>query len=196
MAGTRTIAPVTLTAGTPTPVYTGAVTAAVSFSIKNNVATIVLNAAAFPAVGYNPGGYPMSGAHQGRRAAGDQVTLWGFTTATYFNGKTVSVVWNDPANLSFSFNFTNADVNSTNDAGKTAIAPAQQYRSVRLEVDSAAAAGIVYVGDLNVASTRYAAALSLSTQIAYVAQSGAIPADRLMLDTSATGTKVQVSLMY
>jgi hypothetical protein len=194
MAGTRVLTAVSLTAGTPTPVVTGAVTAAVSFSIANNIATIVMGS--FPARGYNPGTYPSGGAQGGVPAGGDQVTLWGFTTATYFNGKTVSVIANNPAANSFSFNFTNANVSSTADAGNTAVSPVQQYRSVRLEVDQAAGAAKVFVGDLNVSSTRYAECLTLTGQIAVTIQSGTIPAERIMLDTSATGTKVQVSLQY
>lgn len=194
MAGTRVLAAVSLTAGQPIPVYTGTLIAAVSFSITNNIATIVLGA--LPANGYNPGPYASGGAQGGALAGGQQVTLWGFTTATYFNGKTVSVISNNPSANSFSFNFTNANVGSTADTGSTAAQPVQQYRSVRLEVDQAAGAGKVYVGDLNVSSTRYAETLSLTGQIAVTMQSGTIPADRIMLDTSATGTKVQVSLMY
>lgn len=189
MAGTRVISAVTLTAGTPTPIYTGTVTAAVTFSILNGVATIVMGS--FPTKGYNPGPNP------GIASGGDQVTLWGFTTATYFNGKQVTVIGNNLAGNSFSFAFNHANVTSTADAGNTAVAPSEgTYRSVRIEVDSAAGTGIVYVGDLNVSSTRYAEALKLAGQIAVTISSGAIPAERIMCDTSANGTKVQVSLQY
>jgi hypothetical protein len=194
MAGSRSIAPVSLTAGSRTPVYTGAVTAAASFSIKNGIATIVLGSA-LPANGYNPPSYssPNGG---GPAAGGQKVTLWAFTTATYFNGETVDVIANNPALNSFSFNTTHADVGSTNDAGNTAVAPAQQYRSVRLEVDQSAGAGKIFVGDLSVSSTQYAECLTLTGQIAVTIASGAIPVDRIFCDTSANGTKVQVSLMY
>ena len=191
MAGTRVLSAVSLTAGTPTPVVTGTVTAAVSFSITGNIATIVMGS--FPTFGYNPPSY--FSPNGGPPAGGDQVTLWGFTTATYFNGKTVSVISNNPAANSFSFNFTHANVGSTGDAGNTAIAP-KQYRSVRLETDQAAGAGKIYVGDLNVSSTQYAETLSLTGQIAVTISSGTIAADRIFCDTSATGTKVQVSLQY
>lgn len=195
MAGTRVIPAVTLTAGTPTPIYTGTVITAASFSILNGVATIVLGSA-LPDNGYNPGTYPSAGAQGGAMSGGQQVTLWGFTTATYFNGKQVSVIANNPAANSFSFNTTHADVTSTSDAGKTAAQPAQQYRSVRIEVDQAAGAAKIYVGDLNVSSTRYAECLTLTGQIAVTLQSGTIPADRIMLDTDTSGKKVQVSLQY
>lgn len=193
MAGTRVLTAVSLTAGTPTPIFTGAVTAAVSFSITNNIATIVMGS--FPAAGYNPGNAfnGLSSSYPG----GDQVTLWGFTTATYFNGTTVTVISNNPAANSFSFFFTHANVGSTGDTGNTAISPRQGgYRSVRLEVDSAAGAASVYVGDLSVASTRYGELLKLTGQIAVTIASGTIPAERIMCDTSNTGTKVQVSLQY
>ena len=191
MSQQRTIAAVTLTAGTPTPVYTGTVTAAASFSITNNVATIILGSA-LPAVGYNPGSYQGSGFPVG----GDQVTLWAFTTATYFNGKTVTVIANNPVAKSFSFAFTHANVGSTADTGNTAVAPTEQYRSVRLEVDQSAGAGKIFVGDLNVSSSQYAECLSLTAQIAAVIASGTVPPERIMCDTSVSTTKVQVSLMY
>lgn len=192
MAGTRVIAPVTLTAGSRTPIYTGTVTAAVSFSITNNVATIVMGS--FPAFGYNPP--PYYSPNGGPPAGADQVTLWGFATATYFNGRTVSVISNNPAANSFSFNFTNANVGSTGDTGNTAIAPRQQYRSVRIEVDKGAAAGLVYVGDLSVSATQYAEQLKLTGQIAVTVSSGTIPAERIFCDTDTNGTKVQISLQY
>lgn len=191
MAGTRVLPAVALTSGTPTPVVTGAVTAAASFSILNGVATIVLGSA-LPAAGYNPGQ-----ATGGNPQGGDQVTLWGFTTATSFNGTSVTVIANNPALNSFSFNFNHANVASTADAGNTAIAPRQGgYRSVRLEIDKTAGSGDVFVGDLNVSSSRYAEHLQLTGQIAVTIASGTIPAERIMCDTGTTGTKVQVSLMY
>jgi hypothetical protein len=195
MAGTRVLTAVALTSGTPTPLVTGAVTAAVSFSITNNVATIVM--ASLPTLGYNPGS-PYNGfSGQAGNVGGDQVTLWGFTTATYFNGTAVTVISNNPAANSFSFNFTHANVGSTADAGNTAIAPRQGgYRSVRLEVDSAASTANIYVGDLNVSSTRYISNLKLAGQIAITIASGTIPAERLMATTDTTGAKLQVSLMY
>lgn len=192
MAGTRVIAPVTLTAGSRTPVYTGTVLAAISFSITKGIATIVVGT--LPGNGYNPPAY--ASPNGGPPAGGQKVTLWGFGTATYFNGLTVDVIANNPAANSFSFNSTHADVNSTADTGSTAPAPVQQYRSVRLEVDQAAAAAKIFVGDLSVSSTQYAECLTLTGQIAVTIASGTIPADRIFVDTDTTGKKVQVSLMY
>jgi hypothetical protein len=196
MAGTRVLTAVALTSGTPTPVVTGAVTAAVSFSITNNVATIVMGS--LPTAGYNPGSQFNGFSGQAGNVGGDQVTLWGFTTATYFNGCTVTVIANNPALFSFSFNFSHANVGSTADAGSTAISPREGgYRSVRLEVDqTTGGSNKVYVGDLNVSSSRYAECLTLAGQIAVTISSGTIPAERIFCDTSSTGTKVQVSLMY
>src|SRR5262249_23211463 len=150
-----------------------------SFSITNNIGEIVLGSA-LPSAGYNPPSYTSPSG--GPPAAGDQVTLWGFTTATYFNGKQVSVISNNPAANSFRFNFTHANVGSTADTGNTAVAPAQ-YRSVRLECDSAAAAAQFYIGDLNVSSTRYIALLKLTGQIAITISSGTVAAERIMCDT-------------
>jgi hypothetical protein len=196
MAGTRVVSRVSLTAGTRTPIYTGPVIAAASFSILNGVATIVL-ASALPATGYNPPSYDSS--HSGGPpAGGQQVVLWGFTTANglQFNGRTVSVIANNPALNSFSFNWNASNVGSTSDAGNTAPIPVEQYRSVRLECDQSDSTNKVYVGDLNVSSSQYAECLSLAGQIAVTIASGTIPADRIFCDTSATGTYVQVSLMY
>jgi hypothetical protein len=195
MAGTRVTTAAALTAGTPTPVYTGAVIVAASFSISKGIATIVLGSA-LPDNGYNPGTYPSAGAQAGSQAGGQEVTLWGFTTATYFNGLTISVIKSNSAAKSFSFNTTHADVNSTADTGNTAAAPSEHYRSVRLEVDQGAGAALIYVGDLNVSSARYTAALSKTGQIAITISSGDIPADRIMCDTDTSTTKVQVSLQY
>jgi hypothetical protein len=169
----QTIAAVSATAGTPTPIYSGTPVAAVSFSILNGVATIVL--ASLPNIGYNKS---------------QQVTLWGFTTATYFNGLTVTSVANNPAALSFSFATTH-----------TAPDPAQKFRGVRIEPDKGNAASYIYVGDGNVSVTRY------TTQLLWV--SGAqnniwfggpenaaqnVDASRIFIDTSSTGSKAQVTL--
>jgi hypothetical protein len=180
----QTIAAVSATAGTPTPIYSGTPVAAVSFSILNGVATIVM--ASLPNIGYNKS---------------QQVTLWGFTTATYFNGLTVTSVANNPAALSFSFATTHANVTSTADAGNTAPDPAQKFRGVRIEPDKGNAASYIYVGDGNVSVTRY------TTQLLWV--SGAqnniwfggpenaaqnVDASRIFIDTSSTGSKAQVTL--
>jgi len=207
MGTIRTIGAVTITAGTPTPVYTGTVIPAVSFSITNNIATIVLGAAALPKTGYNgANGCPTSNGTTnakfdivggtGAVGGGQQVTLWGFTTATYFNGKTVTVLDNNPTNGSFRFAFTHANVSSTNDAGNTAAAPVEQYRAVRLEAGQGNGTDLVYVGDLNVSSSRYAEALSLTGQIATVITSDNIRADRIFVDGTESTDTVQVSLIY
>lgn len=182
----RLLGSISATAGTPTPVFTGAVTAAVSFSIKNNIATIILNASAMP-VGYSAG--------QIGASVGQQVTLWGFATATYFNGKTVTVSYSNSTFKIFSFPFTHADVASTADTGNTAPVPFQQHRMVRL-VCSPTATHTIYVGDGTVSSSQYMAALNPSFQN-YVELSGdRIPADRIFIDTDNTGTTVQVSVIY
>jgi hypothetical protein len=206
----RTIGAVTVTSGTPTPVFTGTIIAAETFSITNGIATIVLGNANFPKNGYNPAnGYPAPnattgskfdiagpGAGSGSPAGGQQVTLWGFATATYFNGKVVSVINCDPVAGSFSFYFNHANVNSTSDAGNTAACPFQHYRAVRIECGQGNGTDIVYVGDLNVSSSRYVAALSLTGQLSVEIASENIPADRIFIDGTSSSDTVQVSLIY
>lgn len=199
----RTLGATQATAGTPTPVllsaagYTGTVITASSFSIKNGIATIVLSTA-LPANGYNGPNNAIQG-YPGNPANGQQITLWGFTTATYFNGKKVSVIFNDPSAKSFSFYFNHVDVNSTSDSGKTAPSPFQHYRAVRLEVGSAVGTDIIYVGDLNVSSSRYMAALTASGQPTIEIASDNIPAEGIFIDTNGatpSNDTVQVTLIY
>jgi hypothetical protein len=203
----RTLGAVSAVPGTPTPVFTGTKISAVSFSITNGVATIVLGAGNLPTNGYNgPNGYPPAGsrfdiagpgAGSGGPAGGQQVTLWGFATATYFNGKVVSVINCDPIAGSFSFRFNHANVASTADTGSTAACPFQHYRAVRLECSQGiASTDIIYVGDLNVSSTRYVAALSLGGQLSVEIAGENIPADRIFIDATSSADSVQVSLIY
>ena len=213
----RTLGAATVVSGTPVPAvlaaadYAPAPIAAASFSITKGLATIVLSTA-LPTNGYNgPNGYPPSadihgginsqfgpgGAGQGAGpAGGQQVTLWGFTTATYFNGKKVTVIDNNPTAKSFRFYFTNNDVGSTSDAGKTAPSPFQHYRVVRLEIGAAnGATDLVYVGDLNVSSTRYVTALGASNPSVEIASEN-IPPEGLFIDGTSSSDTVQVSLIY
>ena len=192
MAGIRVIGAVTATAGTPTPIYTGTVTPAVSFAITGGIATIVLNAATFPATGYsggsqNPVNWPGAG--------GQQVILWGFSTATYFNGKIVTVIDNNPSLVSFRFYFANADVVSTADAGNTAPAPISNYRGVHLELVPLSGTSQVYVGDANVSSTNYYRALGNGGNTFIDIQQHMIPAERIFIDATVTGTGVMATLM-
>lgn len=211
MGTPRTLARVTSVNSAITPIFTGAVTAAVSFSITNNIATIVLGAGNLPTTGYNgPNGYPPSnnskfdiyggvnGHSSGGPAGGQQVMLWGFATATYFNGKTVTVLDNDPTTGAFRFYFTHANVGSTADTGNTAPIPVQRYRAVRIECAQNLGTDLVYVGDLNVSSTQYVAALSLTGQLSVVISSDNIPADRIwIVGSNGSGSdSVQVSLIY
>src|ERR1700676_1749719 len=200
----RTLGAVVVGALPPTPIYTGPVINAVSFSIKAGIATIVLGPGNLPSNGYNgPNGFPtqnkttgssfdiyggVSGQNNagspnngGNAAGGQQVTLWGFTTATYFNAKTITVLDCNPAAGSFRFYFANANVGSTNDAGKTAPIPTQRYRAVRIECSQTLGTDFIYVGDLNVSSTQYVAALSLAGQLAVEVAGDNIPADRIFI---------------
>lgn len=201
----------------------GVVIPAVTFSILKNIATIVLGASALPTNGYNgPNGYipvptftPASATQQfnkqtgqsfdiyggtapGIPGKGQKVVLWGFTTATYFNGKVVTVIDNNPVTGAFRFAFTNADVSSTSDTGKTAPAPAQHYRAIRLECSQSLGTDLIYVGDLNVSSTQYMAALSLAGQLSIEIASENIPPESLWIDTNGTADtdEVQVTVIY
>jgi hypothetical protein len=174
----RVLPRVSATAGTPTPIYTGTVLAAVGFQITNGIATITCGS--LPANGYN---------------LGQEVTLWGFTTATYFNGLTVTVTANNPALFQFSFNTTHANVSYTGDAGNTAMMPMTKYMKVRLEIDQAASTYKIYVGDKSVSSTQYTACLQLSSQNWVEIDDDNIDASRIFIDTSNTGTYCQVTLL-
>ena len=209
----RTLGAVVAHAGTPTPVYTGTVIPAISFSILSGIATIVLGPANLPQNGYNgPNGYPaqssngatfdiyggINGSRGGGPAGGQQVTLWGFSTATYFNGKVVTMIDCNPIAGSFRFYFNHANVASTADVGNTAACPFQHYRAVRLECSQLLGIDLIYVGDLNVSATRYFACLSLAAQLAIEIASENIPPDRVFIDTngSSDNDNVQVSLIY
>jgi hypothetical protein len=200
MGAPRTLGSVSGTAGTPTPAvlaaagYTGTVITASSFKIVSGIATITLSTT-LPANGYNGPNQAIQG-YPANPAGGQQVTLWGFTTATYFNGKKVSVIYNDPSTNSFSFYFAHADVGSTSDAGKTAPSPFQHYRAIRLECSQTLGADFVYVGDLNVSSTRYVAALSLTGQLSIEIASENIPPEAVFIDCTTNGDSVQTSLIY
>jgi hypothetical protein len=237
MGQIRTLGAAIAVAGTPVPAvlaaayYTssnlatpGVVIPAVTFSIKNNIATVVLGAGALPKIGYNgPNGYiPLptffaatktqshnlrtgqpfdihgGNAGSGGAPGGQKVVLWGFTTATYFNGKVVSVIDNNPANDSFRFYFKHADVASTADAGNTAPTPAQHYRAIRLECSQALGTDLIYVGDLNVSATQYMSCLSLAGQLSVEIASDNIPPEGLWIDTNGVSANdaVQVTLIY
>jgi len=217
----RTLGLVTAVAGQPTPAvlaaayYTssnlatpGVVIGTASFSILKGIATVVLGAA-LPKNGYNgPNGYPVQNGTTGSQfdiqgvypaPNGQQVTLWGFTTATYFNGKRITVLDCNPNKNSFRFYFTHADVNSTTDTtGFTAPSPAQHYRAIRLECSQSLGTDLIYVGDLNVSSSQYMAALSLAGQLSIEIAGENIPPEGLFIDTSGSSgsDQVMVTLIY
>ena len=201
----------------------GVVLAASTFSITKNIATIFLGTT-LPTNGYNgPNGYiPVPTASQssatqefnarggqpfdiyggtapGATGKGQQVTLWGFTTATYFNGKRISVIDNNPALNSFRFYFTHADVAATGDGGETAPSPFQHYRAIRLECSQSLGTDIIYVGDLNVSSTQYMAALSLAGQLSIEIAGENIPPEGVFIATNGASTAndaVMVTCIY
>jgi hypothetical protein len=217
MGQIKTIPAVTATSGTPTPIYVGTTVVAVSFSITNNIATIVLGAGNLPKNGFNgPNGYVddtltgakfdihggvrgfnnTGGTNQGAGGPGQVVTLWGFTTATYFNGKNVTVLDNDPSTGAFRFAFNHANVASTADTGNTASNPPDHFRVVRIECGQGNGTDKVYVGDQFVSSTRYAACLTLTGQIAFEISGQNIDASKIFIDATSSSDTVQVSFVY
>lgn len=209
MGAFHTLGAVTVTSGTPTPILLPILKtiSAVSFSITNNIATISLGSGNLPQNGYNgPNGFPTQNAATGSKfdifgpntGMGQQVILWGFTVATYFNGKVVTVLSND-GNGTFSFAFTHANVASTGDSGKTAQIPVENYRRVRLETGSAnGATDKVYVGDGNVSSTQYLTALT-GPDIGYDYPPNDItniPLHRVFIDGTSGADTVQVTIVY
>ena len=201
----------------------GVVIASSTFSITKNIATIFLGTT-LPTNGYNgPSGYiPVPTASQasatqefnarggqpfdiyggtapGATGKGQQVTLWGFTTATYFNGKKITVIDNNPATNSFRFYFTHADVAATGDGGETAPSPFQHYRAIRLECSQNLGTDLIYVGDLNVSSTQYMAALSLAGQLSIEIASENIPPEGIWISTNGSSTasdQLMVTVIY
>jgi hypothetical protein len=161
-----------------------------SFSITNGIATIVLGSS-LPVTGYEGPNFAI-GAPAG---SGQQVILYGFSTATYFNGKKVTVLSNNGTN-SFSFAFTHTNVGSTSDSGYAAPCLFEHYRAVRIEVDQNNGSDFVYVGDLNVSTTQYVAALSVSGQLAIEISSENIPAEGIWMVSTADTDKVHVSFLY
>ena len=207
MGAIRTLGLATASPGTPTPAvlaaayYTsanlavpGVVKTAATFSITNNIATVTFSTA-LPTNGFNGPNQSIQGNFPAPN--GQKVVLWGFTTATYFNGKVVNVIAN-PNPKSFSFYITNANVASTADTGNAAPAPAEHYRAIRLECSQALSTDLIYVGDSNVSSTQYMACLSLAGQLSIEIASDNIPPEGIWIDTNGAGTidKVMVTLIY
>ncbi len=179
----RPVGSVAATAGTPTPVYIGPsanLLTATSFSILKGIATIVV-ANKYDSNPWTP------------YSVGSLVGLYGYTTATYFNGVPVRVL--DATAAKFRFYFNHADVANTSDAGFCFIMP-PSYRTVRLEIQANAGAGIIYVGDGMVSATNYITALSLTGRPWFELDGDAIPAGRVHIDTDTSTTAVQTSVTY
>lgn len=171
----RPVGQATATASTPTPVFTGPsanLLTATSFSILKGIATIVLS---------------------NTYIANDIVGLYGFSTATYFNGVPVTVL--DSSATQFRFYFNHADVASTSDAGSCFIQP-QTYRAVKVEIAEDASTSKIYVGDGGVTTTKYFEVLSLTNKPFIELDGDSIPAGRVHITTDNTGTKAQISLIY
>jgi len=187
MSQPRTLYPVAATAGSRTPVYTGKVWYAVAYEIVRGLCTIFL---APPTISAEFEAFPDNGMNKSQ-----QVTLWGYTFATFLNGVTATIWQNNPAQLSISFPVTEADAPLTGDSGYVAIAPTATYRTVRIQADKGNTTHSIYVGDLNVSASRYTAVLTLTGQVAVEFAGDNIPAERIFIDTDSTGAEVQVTLL-
>ena len=219
----RTLGAATVVPGKPVPAvlaaagYSGVVLSIATLSIMTGgYATISLSSASeagskFPTNGFNgPNGYPTQNGTTGSEfdiqgkwpaANGQQITMWGFTgNGTALNGKVVSVVnCNPSANAgagSFSFYFGTTFLAATTETGLVAPSPWQHYRAIRLECSQSIGTDFIYVGDLNVSSTRYVAALSLAGQLSVEIAGENIPVDRVFIDGTTSSDSVQVSLIY
>jgi hypothetical protein len=187
MSVVRTLPSVTVaTAGSRVPAYSGPAAALLtntSYYILNGIAVFnVVNT-------FTPN--PTDKTVQ-------QVNFFGFTTGTYFNGVVANVLWATATQFAIAFN--NANVGSAAapqaDAGSIFPTPRDQFQAVRIEIDKGAGSATIFIGDLNVSSSQYAAHLSLTGQIAYVQSGNKVDAHRIYLDTDTNSTKVQVSVTY
>ena len=201
MGAIRTLGATLAVKGTPTPAvlaaagYTGTVIAVSAYTIVNGIATLTL--ASLPSNGFNGPNQAIAG-YPANPAGGQQVTLWGFTNGTVFNGKKVTIVRNDPTAKTIEFYFNSTNDSNTESGAFAAPSPFQHYRAVRLECGQGLSSDVIYVGDLNVSSSRYMALLSLAGQLAIEIASENIPPEGIMIDTSGSGSgdTVQVSLVY
>ena len=197
----RTLGATLAVKGTPTPAvlaaagYTPAPIAVSAYTIVNGIATLTL--ASLPSNGFNGPNQAIAG-YPANPAGGQQVTLWGFTNGTVFNGKKVTIVRNDPTAKTIEFYFNSTNDSNTESGAFAAPSPFQHYRAVRLECGQGLSSDVIYVGDLNVSSSRYMALLSLAGQLAIEIASENIPPEGIMIDTSGSGSgdTVQVSLVY
>jgi len=124
-----------------------------------------------------------------------QVTFFGVGTNTFLNGQTVSVTA-IPDAKTIEFSTTNADVAYVAETGSAIVnALDQRYRVLRLELDEDASTGAIYVGDNQVSSEQYSAKLTLAGQAAFELVGEGIDPSRVWVDTSASTTKVQVSVI-
>jgi hypothetical protein len=187
MSVVRTLPSVTVaTAGNRVPVYTGP-----AALLLTNTSYYILNGIAVFNVAntFTPNGVDNTV---------QQINLYGFTTGTYFNGVPANVIWATPTQFAIYFN--NANVGSAAapqaDAGKIFPTPRDMFQSVRIEIDKGAASATLFVGDVNVSATRYAAHLSLTGQIAYVQSGNKVDAHRIYLDTDTNSTVAQISATY
>jgi hypothetical protein len=210
-------------AGTPIPVlFAAANSPFTSYSITNvawnkqlGICTITISGT-FPQNGFNgPNGVqpqPPSTSQNpeppvfnlGQTANGQQFTVWGCTGGTsqntLLNGKKITVLSSDPIKQTISFYFSafaaTATFSVAESAGKAAPSPFQRYRAVRIEVSQGNGTDFIYVGDSNVSSTRYVAALSLGGQSSFEVAGENIPADGIFIDCTSNGDSAKVSLVY
>ena len=187
MSVVRTLPSVTVaTAGSRVPVYSGP-----GAALLTNTSYYILNGIAVFQVAntFTPNGVDNTV---------QQVNFFGFTTGTYFNGVVANVIAATPSSFSIAFNHANVGSAAAPqaDAGSIFPTPRDQFQAVRVEIDKGAGSATIFVGDLNVSSSQYAAHLSLTGQIAYVQSGNKVDAHRIYIDADTNSTKVQVSVTY
>lgn len=183
--------------------YKGTNFAVTAYSFANGIGTLTISGT-FPQNGFQPGSNNLQGSPT--RQGGQQVVLWGFADSVHseaLNGKTVTVIANNPALGIFSFYFAGQDGYSGSESAALAAPRSLNpglngVRAVRIECGQGLSTDILYVGDLNLSSTQYLAALSLAGQLVVEIAGENIPADQIFILSSASnaGDTAQCTLLY
>lgn len=183
MGMTKNLGAAAVTSGTPTPVLFAAASSPfttysiTSMALANGTLTFTITGTLPVQVGTNK-----------------QIVLWGLSVYTDLNGKKVQAVIGPNGNT-FAVPYNGS--HSGTDTGECGLAPFQHYRAIRLECGQTNGADFVYVGNNNVSSSQYVAALSLSGQLNIEIACDNIPAECICIDgTTTTTDTVQVSLIY
>ena len=180
---------------------TGHKFAVTAYAFAAGIGTLTVTSMPTDGAGFQPGPNALQGSPT--RQGGQQVVLWGFGTATWLNGKTVTVIANNPALNQFSFYFSGQDGNSgtltTAYAAPRSLNPGLNgVRAVRIECGQGLSTDLLYVGDLNLSSTQYMACLSLAGQLVVEIVGENIPSDEIFILSSASnaGDTAQIVCIY